>query len=80
MPQLAQALVDRFEQVVGFVLLDHHVGVADDAEDVRALDGGAWKQRLDVGADDVFDEGEGDAVAGERRRQRDEARQAPAAT
>ena len=74
-PQLAQALVDRFEQVVGFVFLNHHVGVADDAEDVRALDGRAGEQRLDVGADDVFDEDEGDAVAGERRRQRDEARQ-----
>ena len=57
-PELAQALVDGFEQVVGLVFLNHHVGVADDAEDMRALDRRAREQRLDVGADDVFDEHE----------------------
>jgi hypothetical protein len=36
--QLLQAAVHRLEQVVGLVLLDDHVGVADDAEQVRALD------------------------------------------
>ena len=42
-PQLAQPLIDGLEQVVGLVFLDHHVGVADDAEDVRALDRRAGK-------------------------------------
>ena len=35
--QLAKALVHRLQQVVGFVLLDHHVGVAHDAENVAPL-------------------------------------------
>ena len=46
--QLLQAAVDRLEQVVGLVLLDHHVGVADDAEQVRAFDLRAGEQLLDV--------------------------------
>ncbi len=74
--QLLEAAVDRLEQVVRFVFLDHHVGVADDAEQVRALDLRAGEELLDVAADDVFEE----AVrhAGLRRQvvgQRHEARQ-----
>ena len=46
--QLLQAAVDGLEQVVGLVLLDHHVGVADDAEQVRAFDLRAGEQLLDV--------------------------------
>ena len=46
------------EQVVGLVLLDHDVGVADDAEEVRALHLRAGKQGLHVGADDVLEERE----------------------
>src|SRR5678815_6143713 len=37
-PQLPQAPVDAFEQVVRFVLLDLQVRVADDAEKICALD------------------------------------------
>ena len=33
--QFLQGAIDRFEQVVGLVLLNHHVGVADDPEQVR---------------------------------------------
>ena len=54
--QLLEAAVDGFEQVVGLVLLDHHVGVADDAEQVRAFDLRAGEQLLDVAADDVLEE------------------------
>ena len=53
--QLLQPAVDRFEQVVRLVFLDHHVGVADDAEQVRAFDVRAGKQLLDVAADDVLE-------------------------
>ena len=53
--QLLEAPVDGFEQVVGFVLLNHHVGVADDAEQVRAFDVCARKQLLDVAADHIFE-------------------------
>ena len=56
----------RLEQVVGLVLLDHHVGVADDAEQVRAVDLRAREQLLDVGADDVFEEREGQAARAAR--------------
>ncbi len=72
-PQLAQPLIDGFEQVVGLVFLDHHVGIADDAEDVRALDDRAREERLDVGAHDVLDEHERGAAAGKRRGELDEA-------
>ena len=53
-----QAAVDGLEQVVGLVLLDLEVGVADDAEQVRALDLRAGEQLLDVGADHVLEEDE----------------------
>ena len=56
--QLLQAAVDRLEQIVRFVLLDLQVGVAHDAEQVRALHLRAGKQLLDVGADDVLEEHE----------------------
>ena len=56
--QLLQAAVDGLEQVVGLVFLDHHVGVADDAEQVRAPDLGAGEQLLDVLLDDVLEERE----------------------
>ena len=74
--QLLQAAVDGLEQVVGLVLLDLEVGVADDAEQVRALHLRAREELLHVGADDVFEEDEGLPVA--RRatlRQLDEPRQ-----
>ena len=64
-PELAQPLIDGLEEIVGLVFLNHHVGVADDAEDVRALDRRAGEQRLDVGAHDVFDEHERRAATGE---------------
>ena len=74
--QLLQPAVNRFEQVVRFILLDHHVGVADDAEQVRAFDLGARKQLLDITANDVLEKDVRDA--GQRRDvvgQRDEPRQ-----
>ena len=70
--QLLQPAVDRLEQVVGLVLLDHHVGVADDAEEVRAFDLRAGEQRPDVAADDVLQEDE------RRARRRSTARPAAA--
>ena len=60
--QLLQPLVDGLEQVVGLVLLDHHVGVADDAEEVRAAHLRAGEQLVDVVLDDVFEEGERQAA------------------
>jgi hypothetical protein len=74
--QLLQPLVHRLEQVVGFVLLDHHVGVADDAEQVGAAHLGAGEQLVDVVLDDVFEEREGEAALGrDVLRHRHEARQ-----
>jgi hypothetical protein len=74
--QLLQALVDGLEQVVGFILLDHHVGVADDAEEMRAADLRAREQLLDVVLDDIFEEGEGQpALRGDVLRHRHEARE-----
>ncbi len=79
--QLPQAAVDGFEQIVGLVLLNHHVGVAYHAKEVRALDLSLREQLVDVGLDDVFDERERLArFVGHRRtaepiRQRHESRQ-----
>ena len=77
--QLLEAAIHRFQQVVGFILLDHHVGVADDAEQVRALDLRAGEQLLDVAANDVFEEAVRDArlrrqVIGQRHKARQHAR------
>ena len=64
--ELLQAAVDGLEQVVGLVLLDLEVGVANDAEQVRALHLRAREELLHVRVDDVFEEDEGLPVA--RRR------------
>ena len=65
--QLLEAAIHRLQQVVGLVFLDHHVGVADDAEEVRALDLRAGEELLDVAANDVFEEHErGAAGCGDR--------------
>jgi hypothetical protein len=72
--QLSQSLVDGFEKIVRFVLLNHHVRVTDDTEDVRALHRGAREERLHVGADDVLDKGEDGVAVRQGRGQRDEAR------
>ncbi len=56
--QLLEAAVHRLQQVVGLVLLDHHVRVPDDAEQVRRLQVGAREQVVQVGADDVLEERE----------------------
>jgi hypothetical protein len=75
-PQLLQAAVHALEQVVGFVFLDLEVGVADDAEQVRALDLRAGEELVDVGADHVLEEHETQGAGrGERLGQRDESRQ-----
>jgi hypothetical protein len=37
-PQLPQAAIDALEQVVSLVFFDLEIGVADDAEEIRALD------------------------------------------
>ena len=55
-----QAAIDALEQVVGLVFFDLEVGVADDAEQIRALDLRAREKLLDVGANDVLDEDEVD--------------------
>jgi hypothetical protein len=74
--QLAQAAVHRFEQIVGLVLFDLEVRVADDAEQMRAFDVGAGKQLVDVGANDVLEEDEGEPlVSGQRIGDDDESRQ-----
>ena len=57
-PQLLQAAIDALEQVVGFVLFDLEVGVADDSEQMRALHLRARKELVDVGANHVLEEHE----------------------
>ena len=75
-PELPQAAIDALEQVVGFVLFDLEIRVADDAEQIRALDLRAREELLDVGANDVLDEDEVvPPCRTDRLRQRDEARQ-----
>ena len=76
MAQLLEAAVDGFEQVVGLVLLDHHVGVADDPEEVRAFHLGAREQGLDVAPNHILEEHvRHPAIGGEVFGQGDEARQ-----
>ena len=60
-PQLPEAAVDRLEQVVGAVLLNLDVAVADDAEQVRVDDVDVREQLAEVDADDVFEKREGRA-------------------
>ena len=57
-PQLLQAAVDGLEQVVGLVLLDLEVGVANDAEQMRALHLRSGEELLHVRVDDVLEEDE----------------------
>ncbi len=74
--QLLEAAIDGLQQVVRFVFLNHHVGVADDAEEMRAFHLGAGEQLLDVALDDIFEERERQArLGGDVIRQRDEARE-----
>ncbi|MCY4122162.1 MAG: hypothetical protein OXG72_14715, partial [Acidobacteria bacterium] len=74
--QLLQRAVHRFEQVVGLVLLDHHVGVADDAEQIRLAHRDARKQARDVQLHHVLEQRERIARRADHRgRNRDEARQ-----
>jgi hypothetical protein len=69
-----QAAVDRRQEIVGAILADLHVRVANDAEQVRADDLDARKQVAEIQADDVPEEHEGHRPGGAR--QRLEARQA----
>ncbi len=74
--KLLEAPVDRFKEVVGFVLLDGEVRVADDAEQVGALDLRTRKQLLDVCVDDVLEKYErAPRRLADSLRDRDEARQ-----
>ena len=77
--ELLELLVHRLEQVVRAVFAKLHIGVADDAEEVRARDVDAREQLAEVHADDVFEKRK--RVARRRRllRNRDEARTAPPA-
>ena len=71
-----QLAIHRLEHVVGLVLLDHHVGVANDAEQVGLAHRDAGKQACHVQLDHVLEQCERIAsLADERRRDRDEARQ-----
>ena len=54
--QLLEPAIHRLEQVVGLVFLDHHVGVANDAEEMRPLEMSAGEELLDVAANHVFEE------------------------
>ena len=72
--QLTQPLVDGLQQIIRFVLLDDHVGVAHDPEDVRAPDSRAGKQRLHVRAHHVLEEHEHRSSARNPRRQRQKTR------
>ncbi len=74
-PALAEPLVHRLEQIVGFVFLDDEVGIADHAKEVGAFHIGTGKQRLHVGPHRVFKPDEGLAVRREVRRQQQEPRQ-----
>src|SRR5262245_14064434 len=55
-PELTQAAVDALEQIVGFVLFDLEVRIADDSEQIRALDLGSGEELLDIRADDILNE------------------------
>ena len=63
-PELLEAPIDRLEQIVGAVFLDLHVGVADDAEEVRARRRrGPGKRLAQIQPHDVLEKREGVAVA-----------------
>src|SRR6185503_7380138 len=55
-PKLLQAAVDGFEQVVGFVLFDLEISIADDPEQMRAFDLRSREELLHVRVDDIFEE------------------------
>ena len=74
-PELAQAAIHTLEQVVGVVVLDREIGIADDAEQVRAVHLRARKELVDVGAYHVFEEDEGVRPVAQALRQRHESRQ-----
>ena len=74
--QLLQAAVDGLQQIVGFVLLNLEVGVADHAEQMRAFHLCARKELLHVRVNDVFEEDEGlSPCVRDVLRQLDESRQ-----
>ena len=73
-PQLPQPLIDGLEQVVRFVLLDDHVGVPDDPEDIRAAHLRSREQVLRVRANNILEKNERGRGRRERRRQRNEPR------
>src|SRR6187397_1539918 len=75
-PKLLQAAVDGFEQVIGLVLFDFEIGVANDPEQMRALDLRSREEVLHVRVDDIFKEYEGLSLRlGEVFRELDESRE-----
>ena len=63
-PAAAQLHLDRFEQVVGLLLLEREVGVAADPERRPLLDDHADEQPVEAGRDELLDRQE---AAGRRR-------------
>lgn len=51
---LFHQILDGFQQIVGFVLLDLHVGIARDAEQPGVDDSVAGEQRAEVFGDQIF--------------------------
>ena len=74
-PELLEAAIDRLQQVVGPVFLQLHVGIAEDAEQVRAGDVEAREELGEIHPHDVFEKDERVPAAGHGAGQRDEARQ-----
>ena len=60
--KLLEAPLYRLEEILGVGLIEREVRVAHHAEEMRAFHRAAEKQRVDVGADDVFEHDERLAV------------------
>ncbi|MET3801824.1 hypothetical protein ABID70_001779 [Clavibacter michiganensis] len=74
-PAAQQLLLEGLDEVLGLVLLDLHVLVARDAEDVVLDDLHAGEQRLELVRDEVLERDEVDGARARVRRERHEARQ-----
>ena len=55
-PELAQALIDGLQQIVGLLLPQHDVGVANDAEQMRAPNAHAREELAEIQPNDVLEQ------------------------
>ena len=75
-PEIPQALVHGLQQIVGLLFPQHDVGVANDAEQMRASNAHAREELAEIQPDDVLEQRKRLARASRhRRRNRDEARE-----